>query len=1132
MRRRLALAGLVVAFVLALWPQGQAPATAALRASGKTVANQVDHSMPAYTVGELRRDTGEQIDAADAGSTGGATLSVTSPVIDAGQLFERVGVHYRAAWGQEDTLLVEVRTSADGSSWGEWDLYHPEEDLADTKTNTWYIAPQVAPQDSRYAQYRVWLTDGDPAALQHVALTFLDVNDLNAGPVARLGNDIAGALKDVASVYFGSGRGYAAAAPTGASKVIARPEWGADEALLRWTPKYVPWQKAVVHHTVTSDGGNNVAAEMRAIYYFHAVTRGWGDIGYHYLVDKYGNIWEGRQGGDHVVGGHAYGWNDGSFGVAAIGDYSVNSPTSAMQGAIANVIALKFKQLGFTPFGSGAFTHEEAARGGEMVDVTTTVPNIIGHRDCVDTVGASGAATACPGGRIYAMMDGIRALAQRAWDNGYSFLTKIDPQVATAGFPGQKIQVPVRVTNRGTTTIPVGTRVNYQVTTRGVTVGTGPGAALPTAITPGATGIVTVPFTAPAQGEHVISWGIQTGSAWWSSLYNDPLREIWFRSKDWSADWRSTDVPRTWTAGQSKLVPVTIRNDGGRTWNAAGTNPVKVGYYWISTTTGNRFEGEDKMSLPHDIDPGESVSLRLPVNAPVYPTNYSLVFDLHKTNEFWFRDKGLAPDDTEVTVTIDWKAKLTLPAALPEFESDQIARIPVTIANTGLGTFPITSSYPVTLGYHWYDDAGRTVVWEGLRTKLPADLLKGKSVTVDAQVQPPPEGGDYRLRFDLVQEGVGWFSEQGVPMTNSLVAVAGPVIPVYAVVYEPGVTTLARSGSLTALPFTLHNNSNFTWKAAGADPVTLSYHWLTAGGRVVQWEGLRTRLPSDVRPGQSVTVQAQVAIPVEQGAYVLRWDLVHEGVTWFSAQGARTHDQAVNVGPPPSYGGSLDVSAVPPTAAAGSTILAPLRVQNLSDFAWDPLINLSYHWYDATGRNLVWEGMRTPLAGIVPNEVRGVAASIIAPSAAGTYTLRFDLVHEGVTWFSFEGMQMPAVTVQVEAPAYAVQYFAPAAESGQVGGTITVPVLIQNNGDVPLEPGKVNLGYHIYAESGNVYVWDGARTALPNVLRKGERAVLSATVRVPERAGTFTLRFDMVEEGVAWFTSHGVPMSSTSLTVE
>src|SRR5205823_5823581 len=100
---------------------------------------------------------------------------------------------------------------------------------------------------------------------------------------------------------------------TGAPKILTRQDWGADESLMDWMPQYLrPHTKAVIHHTVTDDGKNDVAATIRSIYYYHAVSLKWGDIGYQYLVDKFGNIWTGRQGGDHVVGGHAYGWNNGA----------------------------------------------------------------------------------------------------------------------------------------------------------------------------------------------------------------------------------------------------------------------------------------------------------------------------------------------------------------------------------------------------------------------------------------------------------------------------------------------------------------------------------------------------------------------------------------------------------------------------------------------------------------------------------------------------------------------------------------------------------------------------------------------------------------------------------------------------
>src|SRR5207245_9281430 len=140
------------------------------------------------------------------------------------------------------------------------------------------------------------------------------------------------------------------AAPVGAPRILTRQDWAADENLMQWPPRYQKVQKFVIHHTVTDDGGSNVAATLRSIYYFHAVTRGWGDIGYNYLVDKFGNIWAGRSGGDHVIAGHAYGWNNGPIGLAATGDYSVAQPTSTMQNGISGALAMKFQTFGLQPF--------------------------------------------------------------------------------------------------------------------------------------------------------------------------------------------------------------------------------------------------------------------------------------------------------------------------------------------------------------------------------------------------------------------------------------------------------------------------------------------------------------------------------------------------------------------------------------------------------------------------------------------------------------------------------------------------------------------------------------------------------------------------------------------------------------
>ncbi|MGH2451382.1 MAG: hypothetical protein ACRDGE_08970, partial [Candidatus Limnocylindria bacterium] len=615
--------------------------------------------------------------------------------------------------------------------------------------------------------------------------------------------------------------------------------------------------------------------------------------------------------------------------------------------------------------------------------------------------------------------------------------------------------------------------------------------------------------------------------------YGPVYRDMWFRSSDWGVRYVTSRVPRLQTAGSFLQHSVTLRNDGGRVWPASGTNPVQLRYHWTSAVLGNRFDGANFASLPHDVAPGESVTLSLPIAVPAYPTTYDLVLDLRKENEFWFSEKGLPVDRSTVAVGLDFQATYSL-GAVPPIGADQTVTVPVTITNTGRGTFPTTGSFPVTLGYHWYDGAGQTVVWDGVRTKLPSDLPAGASILLQAQVTAPPAGGQHTLAFDLVQEGVAWFMTKGVQTGKAAVSVAGPFVRAYGAAYQPGVTTLAFTGAQSTLPITITNTSNFAWPSGGEKPINLAYHWADAQGRTIVWDGLRTKLAADLQPGDSVTVNASVRFPSAAGNYLLRWDMVEEGVAWFSGHGVRTFDQPLTVSSAQSlfYGGSFEVSATPGTMAPGVTVTVPIKVQNLSNFTWDSSINLAYHWYDASGKVVVWDGARTPLSGMAPQELRAIDARIDVPSTPGTYTLRYDIVHEGVTWFSGKGMQTPTRTVKAEIPAYAAVYTVPANMAGPAGAVISVPVTVKNAGTMVWQPGTVNLSYHIYTQSGMVFIWDGWRTAIPVALATGQELALVANVQLPVAPGAYTVRFDLVQEGVTWFSEQGVSTAPASLSVQ
>lgn len=193
--------------------------------------------------------------------------------------------------------------------------------------------------------------------------------------------------------------------------VVTRAEWGANQAYMKWSPKYANAAHVVVHHTA---GTNNYTAAQSAsivagIYYYHAVTLDWGDIGYNFLVDKYGQVFEGRYGtlssaaGKMVIGGHARGANTGTMGISMMGNYVSTSPTDVQIDRVGKMAGWFLKRSGVTNASASAnFTilTTEKYKAGQVV----SLPRILAHRD----VGY----TTCPGDVGYSKMGQIRAIAQ------------------------------------------------------------------------------------------------------------------------------------------------------------------------------------------------------------------------------------------------------------------------------------------------------------------------------------------------------------------------------------------------------------------------------------------------------------------------------------------------------------------------------------------------------------------------------------------------------------------------------------------------------------------------------------------------------------------------------------------------
>ena len=186
-------------------------------------------------------------------------------------------------------------------------------------------------------------------------------------------------------------------------QIYSRAQWGADEGMRDKTAlHYFEVHAGFVHHTVNANDYSRaeVPGIIRSIYAYHTKSRGWSDIGYNFLVDRFGRIWEGRYGGIDrpVVGAHTLNYNDYAFAMSAIGNYDVTQPSSAMVAAYGALFAWKLSLHGV-----------DASSTSQQVG-SKVFPAINGHRDA--------ASTACPGKYLYARIPDIRRLAaaaQRGW---------------------------------------------------------------------------------------------------------------------------------------------------------------------------------------------------------------------------------------------------------------------------------------------------------------------------------------------------------------------------------------------------------------------------------------------------------------------------------------------------------------------------------------------------------------------------------------------------------------------------------------------------------------------------------------------------------------------------------------------
>ena len=305
-------------------------------------------------------------------------LPVRDGVVAAGpEAFDLVGLHWRGSGA------IRFRTRSAAGIWSRWRLAAPEsDDLPDANTpegrrsRGWHLGNPYWVGPSTEIQYR------RTGRVERLRGYF--VRTLPSRPTPRVVRPF----------------------DTDEPAIVTRSQWGANEGIRR-NRKNGPRiaddvHLAVVHHTAGSNsyGCSQSAAIVRSIELYHVKGNGWDDIGYNFLVDKCGQVFEGRYGGvdKAVVGAHALGFNYGSVGVAVIGNYNGAGLTPAARASLVKLLAWRLDLAHLDPLSRVSRVSTGNPRYTRGISVQLNA--ISGHRDTYPT--------SCPGNSVYAQLPAIR----------------------------------------------------------------------------------------------------------------------------------------------------------------------------------------------------------------------------------------------------------------------------------------------------------------------------------------------------------------------------------------------------------------------------------------------------------------------------------------------------------------------------------------------------------------------------------------------------------------------------------------------------------------------------------------------------------------------------------------------------
>jgi N-acetylmuramoyl-L-alanine amidase-like protein len=363
---------------------------------------------------------------------GGAGGRVVSRPLRAPKRFNLVGLRWR---GRADPR-VAIRTRRSGGGWSRWENVTGDRDHAPDpgshEPQPGGVSDPAWAGEADYVQYRM-----------SRRVPGLRIHFVNSRGTATRGSRLLSAIRRSANAGMTAIGGLVtdAVAADSQPRIHRRRDWNSSDCPPRRAPSYGRIKVGFVHHTASTDdySPEDVPAIVLGICRFHRNSNGWDDIGYNFLVDKFGGLWEGRAGGmdKPVAGAQVAGFNYSSFGVSNIGDFTGHPQTDVAMRSLARLIRWKLPLHGVPTSGSTLVTSSSGN--------TIRLKRISGHRDAN--------ATGCPGDRLYAQLPALREMVGGVVpdERGTRLRAIFRPDLITSG---RRARVAVRLRRASGTPVP------------------------------------------------------------------------------------------------------------------------------------------------------------------------------------------------------------------------------------------------------------------------------------------------------------------------------------------------------------------------------------------------------------------------------------------------------------------------------------------------------------------------------------------------------------------------------------------------------------------------------------------------------------------------------------------------------